>query len=470
MSVILFLLGILLPTCFGWVIVRAAEDGTPVLGRAERWAWGLVLGPTAMTMLTLCLERLHLVTFTITGFLVPMFALSAVLLAQLWLRGLLTVPTLSPWALDMRRSKTVRVLTIALIAWTALKLTAGAYGVFTVPTYWDDSFNNWNLRGKIFYQTQTFTLSIKNANGVVQEAQGVSSYPPALPLIKTWMSAIKGEWSDAFVNGVHVIWILGLLAAVYFTLRRRTDATVSILGTCAVLSLPLLLLHAFNPYAEIFVASHLFLVIASLLETADASDVSVFKSRMRLLAVTLGLLLFTKNEATVLYAPLIGVLTAWVLWKRWKHDPASRGDLTRTALLSLVIAAALILPWLIYKWTNSLTFGNAKAISDFTISFNKTAFDAIVFQVSHEPNFLLLPFVLPFLLITRWRQAFSGSILLLTLFVLAAVTLQIGIFVCVPSLANEAILQTGLNRGMVQIAPVAVLLAVLLGEKVLRER
>jgi hypothetical protein len=61
-----------------------------------------------------------------------------------------------------------------------------------------------------------------------------------------------------------------------------------------------------------------------------------------------------------------------------------------------------------------------------------------------------------------------GSKALLIAFVLTALVLQWGIFVFVTALATEAVKQTGLSRGMVHIAPVAVFVLVLLWEEILR--
>ena len=454
--------GILLPAAIGWLTVGLIAHRA-VLTKMEHASWSLILGPTLSMLVVFLLAGAGLTNFSLAGFLVPLILLLLILGGLAWKRRCLlpayTVP--APFTLP---TGWVRYAVIIFGLWTALKLLAGAYDLASVPTYWDDSFNNWNMRGKIFYEMQLPVLEIPVGNGVVQTAQGVSSYPPSLPLFKTWLSVIRGSWQEPLVNGVHLVWLAGLLLTFYVTLRRRYDALTALFGTCLLVSLPLVLIQSMNPYAEIFVASHLLLTVTALFHAAEAEEEGHAGAWMRLSGLSLGLLLFTKNEATVLYAPILLALAALTLTTLRRRGI----DVRKTAIAALALFALLALPWIAFKWMNGLTFGNAKAVSGVALGFSGKALFAIWHHLSHEPNEMLLPLALPLALLASGRKALRMPEAVLTLFVIGAVGLQLLLFLFVGALETEAVMQTGLSRGLVQVSPVALLLLILLVERMRR--
>lgn len=461
MTLAALLIGIAVPTTLGWLVIACVEGRKPVLGKRERLAWALSLGTTIMMFGTLVLHWIGAVRLNLPGFAIPAGTAILVLTVFVFFRGILRAtwnhrPELAPSApFSMGMKLTLGVL----LLWTCIKLAAGAYDLAGVPTYWDDSFNNWNMRGKMFYVQQELVLSIPVGNGVVQTESGVSSYPPTVPLMKTWLADVRGAWEEPLVNGVHFAWLLGLIASAYFFLRRNIGAFSSALGAYAVVSLPLLLIHGSNPYADIFVAAHVLLAAGCVLQVSK-TDGSQRLSWLRLSGLAIGLLAFTKNEALLLYAPVLVLLLGWQVFR---GAGANRPEERRALAIAAGIAAAVILPWLAFKWSHGLSFGNAKAVSSVSFGFSGMALQAIWFHLSHEPNWLLVPLALPLLMIANRKRGWN----VLTLFVTAVFVEQTVIFTFT-SLSNEAILQTGLSRGLLHIAPVAVLAAVLLADKLWR--
>ncbi len=358
---------------------------------------------------------------------------------------------------------------LLLLAWSALKLFAGAYDLVSVPTYWDDSFNNWNMRGKIFYESQKLLLEIPVGNGIVQSAQGVSSYPPTVPLMKTWMAVLGGSWQEPLANGVHVIWLAGLLGTFYLTLRRRVTRTAARLGLYALISLPLLLIHGSNPYADIFVAAHVLVVISTILGFEKSAEPKESAAWLRLFALGIGLLVFTKNEGLVLHAPLLGLLMLSAIVMKYKTGIIDTAKLRRWFGLAILVPLAITIPWLGFKWLNGLTFGNAKGISGISLTWNGQAVGAIWYHLTREPNWLLLPLFLPLLILARFRKLKTDE-KILGAFVFGSAALQFFIFTFVPALGTEAIMQTGLSRGLLQIAPAATLLAIICVARLMSER
>jgi hypothetical protein len=358
---------------------------------------------------------------------------------------------------------------ILLGIWTAVKIFAGAVDLFSVPTYWDDSFNNWNMRGKIFFVSEQLELTIPNGNGYIQNAEGVSSYPPSLPLIKTWLGDLRGSWEEPVVNGVHLLWFIGLILSFYLFLRRSETKAVSVFGVYLLVSLPLMLIHGTNPYAEIFLASHLFITVSCLINASRAKDTEELTSWLKLFGLAFGLLLFTKNEATVIYAPLLILMLAWIIREKLRGNRITPKQIKILAAKVALVAACLGLPWIAFKWFNGLTFGNAKSVTATQLGFSLNVLNAIWFQLTHEANWLLLPLSIPLVIILSGKRSFRFPIGILTAFVLLAIFIQFMIFTIAVPLHAEAVNQTGLNRGLLHIAPVALLLVILLTRQLMLE-
>lgn len=452
MTILLLCIGIAVPALVGWLLLVCVEARNPVLGRMERVAWSLALGPTLFFFVVMLAHWAGVVRLHLAGFCTVAAMLLVTLTLIAWRTGALHTALRAkgtPHA-SAPLPRAARLAVAILLLWTGIKLVAGGYNLLTVPTYWDDSFNNWNMRGKMFFLQEELVLQIPVGNGTIQNEAGVSSYPPTVPLMKTWLASLGGSWQEPLVNGVHIAWLLGLLATAYCLLRRHVSAMVALLGVYAIASLPLVLIHGTNPYADVFVAAHVLAAAGALFQSTVCSGAQR-SSWIRLCGIAIGLLTFTKNEGMMLYAPILGMLLCYVSMRRQPTE-------TRKAFGGAVLLAAMIaMPWLAFKWTHGLTFGNAKGISDIGIAFSPLAAQAIWFHLTRQPNWLLLPLLVPVTLLLAGRRNTN----VLTMFVLLAFAVQCIIFTGT-SLANEAILQTGISRGFLHIAPVAMVLCILL--------
>lgn len=471
MNLFAFLIGITLPALLGWAVLLLLERDHPVLGRTERMVWSLILGPTLFVLIAFVPHVLGLTRLNLVGFLVPAIVIFAIVLVLAVHQNALSVHAHIPASVPARSSlpRFVSIGILLLCVWTAVKMASGAYDLVSVPTYWDDSFNNWNMRGKVFFVTEELQLTIPVGNGVVQSAEGVGSYPPSLPLLKTWLSVLRGSWEEPLVNGVHLIWIVGLAGAFSFTLRRKFPVLPSLGGVYLLLSLPLLMIQGTNPYAEVMVASHVFLAVSCLYFLAQASEEKTLRTWLKLFAFSLGLMIFTKNEASVLYAPILLLICAWILRMKVKATVITHERLRSLLLRSILLAVVLAAPWITFKWLNGLTFGNAKSVSGMQLSFHALVLPSIWYHLTHEANWLLLPLLITLLIVVSGKHAFRLPEGVLTVFVLASVCAQFLIFTFTP-LATEALRQTGLSRGLLHIAPVGLLLVILLAEQLLQEK
>ncbi len=459
MTVIAFILGLLIPACNGWLVLRALEGNTRVLFRVERWIMGVVTG-LILTMLLSFVAHVTLgMPLHLWGFLAVQLITSAVTGAlYLWKGKNATPAPIAPASPPL--PKTLHFVFIILGIWIAIKvIVASVTFLLLTPTYLDDTLDNWNLRGKVYYVDQALTL-VMPAEDPVLSPKGVSSYPPPVPMAKAWMATIAGKWSDALANSIHVVWYIAAVSLVYFALRRKVTLGWALTGTYLLSSIPLYLMHGTNPYADAFVSVHVFLavsmVFSAVTETEEARRMAFF----RIGALQAALLTFTKNEGLLVYLPplLLILVVTLVLWKKTNRIPM------QSAMKILAwyggMLAALGLPWLIFKWSNGLTFGNAKPFTSLGFRWQENVLFSITVNTFFEANWIFLFPLLFALLIWRWRTAFTQTAVLSCFFLIVYIG-QAMLFLFT-ALSHEALRQTGYARGLVHLTPVVVLLVGLL--------
>jgi hypothetical protein len=452
-----FLIGVMLPTTSGWLMLGILEGKTPVLLRLERWVLGFVCGMTLTMFLT----------FLPAAFVGMPLTLATLLTIQLLTLAILFLlykrcPQVGNPALPVSVPMPLWMLTgfSFLGTWTALKIAAGSVLLLLLPSTFDDTVKNWNFRGKVFFTDHTL-LSERSEKLLGQ----LNSYPPTVSLSKTWLAFLSGSWSEGLVNSLHLLWFLAALALLYWSLRRVLPKAWSFLGVYVLASLPLFLMHGTQAYAEVFVAVHLFAALSMLFHAARAEDTAVRSSFLRLSAFLTALLPFTKNESLVLYLPAVLVTYGIVLFQMYRRRLLNRQALVKQVLWLLIPLCIVSVPWLLYKWSHGFVFGNAHNLSGMPIEFSPLALLTIGIGLFFEGNWLLLFPVLIVLFLLRPKEAFRSSTLTFTVPFLLVFLLQILLFTFTKTFAYEATMQTGFARGIVQILPIACFVAVLLLEK-----
>lgn len=483
-----FITGLLLPTLNGWLLVRIIEGKTPVLSSLERWATGFIVGLTGTMYVTFLVHIAGFVRLDRLGFLAVQIILIFLLATFHFLRQKSyrrSEPSCSSAdrrgsdpsgqrELDgkERRSFTwprwARILLTILLVWTFLKFLAAALTfTFLTPPYVDDAMDNWNLRGKIFFVNQELTLNLPS-NSPEGSTSGVSTYPPTVPLAKTWLAALAGTWEESLVNSIHPLWFLALLALLFGTLRATAGLWWGIFGLYLFGSLPLPLLHATNPYADMFLSAHIGAAACFLLRALSQPEKERSMRFLLLAALPIALLPFTKNEGLLLYFPPLALALALAVLHLARHGVFQRRDTFHILLWTTILVSSVLLPWLLFKWSHHLTFGNAKSVTSFwPLSWSQQSVHAIFVNTFFEGNWLLLFWLFFPLLAWQWRSAFRFPLLPLSLTFLLPYLLQIALYILTP-LATEAINQTGYARGLIHLLPIVILLTVLLLSQIRR--
>lgn len=436
-------------------------EGRSTLTWAERIAYGAVFGPTLTFYVTFLLHLTGLIPFTLVGFLIVQVLLLAALGSFYWLRvRKLETTEVQQISTRLSLARWAKILLGILLAWTAVKLVAMSAILIMTPVYQDDAFNNWNFRGKIYYVEERLQIGVLRQDGTLA-SDGVHSYPPTVPLTKTWIATLAGTWTDGLAGGVHLLWLGAALLLVYCTVRRHSSIVWALLGVYVLASLPLYMVHGSSAYADVFLSAHVLAALAPLLMALRTSDAHQCRAWLRIGALAAGLLVFTKNEAMLMHVPPLAVVTFVAVWWLHRTQRLSLRETVIAALWYIGLVLAVLIPWTAFKWANGLSFGNAKSISGLEVSWQSNVLYSLWITYLFEANWLVLPPVALALIAWRWRDSIRSPLVTITCFVMIVIIGQDLLFLFT-GISTEALRQTGSGRGIVHLLPAIVSLVMIL--------
>ena len=463
MNLFAFLIGVLLPTLNGTLALRLVEGKWTVLARMERLALGCMIGITLTMYLVFLLHILSGAPLVLITFLSVQILCSIILLILCHYFKVLPLLFESVFTEKEPLSRLMIGITTVIGLWMLAKiLIATTAFLLLSPTFLDDSLDNWNMRGKLYFVNHELTLVLPNEDPLTSP-KGVSSYPPTVPLMKTWLATIKGDWNEPLVNSVQVVWYLSALILLYFAIRRHTGRVWAIFGTYILGSIPLYLIHGTNAYADTFLSVHVFAAISMLFHALHAKTSHERMTFLHIGALATALLPFTKNEAMLVYLPPLLLLLCIALWQMHRTAVLSTSQLLHVIFRYGIGLLCVAGPWLLWKWSNGLTFGNGKSFTGLGFGWQKNVLQAIFVNTFFEGNWLLLFPLLFALIVWKWRAAFSNYALLTSFFLMMYVGQ--GLLYLFTGLSTEALRQTGYARGLVQLMPTIILLTTLLLSK-----
>lgn len=453
-----FIIGVLLPTLTGYLVVRALEYRQAVLSWPERLAFALIIGPTGTLWLT-DLFALWTGLHIGLGLLLSLQVLAlGICLFLDWKNRLQPLAPAVP--IRNTRAKWLQIGLGILLGLSILKvIVAASVLTMQVPTFFDDSRDNWNLRAKMIVETGSIPLQIPNEESA---GGGVASYPATIPLFKAWLVSLNGGWSEGLVNSLHLVWLAAAALLVGGAVARRRSLAWGFAAANGLLGLPLLVIHGLHAYTDVCVAVHVAAVILAFSEADQAHSRESFLSWLGLGIVVTALLPALKNEGLAIFFPSAALLLLIVLARSVRRGDSS-GREAGVALAAAIGAAVItVAPWLVFKWQHGLTFGNAHAVSDSVFGWQAGVLGAFRYQLFSEGNWLILPGLAVGLLTLRWRTAFDGRFILLTVSCLWIFVIMSALFLFNGDLGHEALRQTGYGRAMVQVAVSWVLMTFLL--------
>lgn len=485
MLVLALLLAILLPMILGAVVLLSLEGTTRVLSWLERLTLGFVSGMTLLTYAAFIGNVAMGLPFSTLGFLGTWVVLVLIALACAYVRGvrieiangkwrIANMSLLEPGASSqfpptprLRGAGALRnyplwskILVGIFVCTVIIRICMGAMVAATTPPYFDDTLNNWNLRGKLYYATQTYTLLLPMQKpGEVPSA--LSAYPPMVPLAKAFTATLAGTWSDGLVDILHVSWFIAVLLIVFAFLRRHSGTLWACVGAGVLGSLPLFLMHGVNAYSDIAMSGHIAAALTFLCTAVMATSPRERETAFRIAIFFAALFPFVKNEGLLLYlttfAAFASLSIIYLLWQ--KH--MEKKEALRLIVFGVACAALLILPWLMFKWMNNMPFGNAKAVSNLQVGWQQGVLFAVTINTFFEGNWNILFALFLLLLGWQWKMAWRTPVVILVGFILLLWVAQILLFLFT-SLSYEALMQTGYARGLIHLVPLVVCVTITL--------
>ena len=488
MSILLTLFALLLFLIEGFLLVRLLEGEHPILSHTERIAYGFLLGGSVFSYSAFWLVLIGL-PLTFAGMLIVHILLLLVLGGFfLWrLHGVtaLRSPLLPVSPLAEPKSRRLSFLIAWCVVWTLVKVMTGGYDLLSTPSYFNDTYASWNMRAKVFFVEESLLLGREPTDEYFFGGR-VPSYPLTVHLSKVWIAKTVGNWNESAVNSIHLFWFLALLGIFFSALKRELNAAWAIAGTAALVSLPLLLVHGVNAYSDVLMGGFVFAALYSFYRWMKEGDEGAKRSWLLIFAGFSAAMIFVKNEALLIFIPTIGILFAYACSKApsTKHQILNKSQALNPKRVSawnlgfisdlgfgiwdfliwLLIVSSVVVPWTLFKWFEGLTFGNATAVSGFSLEVHEGVAFAVEGDLLYTGSYLLFFPLFLLLLFMGWRFYLRKSLGALVAFFLIVLLGEFCIYLLTP-LATEAIRHTGFGRGMVHILPVGMFISMLIVQK-----
>ena len=245
-----------LPWLLGVVWLRAR------LLRADNITWPVLLGYGYLSgalITTLAMRLLDLLGMRL-GFLNIALVLVVLIALGIWAgRGM-------PWH-RLRMGSDWRALTgwhkaafTGLLALVVIRLAGLGLEIIWQPLYSWDAWSQWATKARVWYEAGHLTPFAPpdiwlQGGGVYYDR--APHYPPAIPLLQTWVNFGMGRWDDALMNLPWLMCAIALVMAFYGQARQWGIAPLfSMMFTYFLISLPLLDAHvALAGNADLFLGA-----------------------------------------------------------------------------------------------------------------------------------------------------------------------------------------------------------------------
>jgi hypothetical protein len=225
------------------------------------------------------------------------------------------------------------------LAMLALRLGTLAIEVLLRPLFAWDAWSQWATKAKVWAGLRDIVPFVGFDDWLARKpgyTDTAPHYPPAIPLLQTWMALALGRWDDALVNLPWLAAFVALGLGLFGQLRRLgTGTSWAIVATYLALSLPLLNVHvALAGYADFHIAAVYALAVLALADWEERGG----RGALLLLVATGCLLPLLKIPGVAWLGTLaVGLVLAALGTARMR---IAGGAL---ALLALVAAATILL-------------------------------------------------------------------------------------------------------------------------------
>ena len=349
------------------------------------------------------------------------------------------------------------IVSLAWRSWIALR------EILLRPTFPWDAWDAWAVKSKTWFLLGHYAPFVSMHDWLLHpttpDYTGPAwSYPAALGWIQVWFASAAGGWIEPLINLPWFALWLGLLLGHYGQWRAlglsrmRAMAFVYFLG-----SLPLLITHvALAGYADLWLASVFGFGVLAWLRWVERRE----RAQLAIAAICALLLPLLKLEGAVWLLLLAGVAGFGLLpWRGRRYIAAA---VLAVMVLGIAIGK-LALPLFGLGWVDiGMHSIDVPVIGKLAVAWHGAAFNGILYSLFAQPNWHLLWWLAPVIVIWRWRELRTNhSLRLFGSLLLAGIGFLLFLFLFTDA-ARWAESYTAINRLVMHIVPAVVTLLALL--------
>jgi hypothetical protein len=353
------------------------------------------------------------------------------------------------------------LLSLVWRAWIALR------EILLRPTYPWDAWDAWAVKSKTWVLLGHYVPFVPMqewiANPTLDAHTSLAwAYPSTLAWMQVWFASAAGGWIEQLVNlPWFALWV-GLLLGHYGQWRALGVARrPALAGMYALGSLPLINVHvALAGYADLWVATVFgFAVLAWLRWLQTRSPLHLVVAAIWALSLPL-----LKLEGAVWLLLLAATIGFGLLRRRWRRRVGL------ALLLALVIALMLghfKIPVPGLGWVEVARVGvDIPGFGRLAFAWHGAALSGVLSSLFTQPNWHLLWWLAPFIVVWRWRELVASEPLRRVGALLCAAIVFLLFLFLLTDAASWAEHYTAVNRLLMHIVPALVTFLVLLLRRV----
>ena len=325
------------------------------------------------------------------------------------------------------------------------------------PTFPWDAWDAWAVKSKTWFLLGHYAPFVSMSDWLAQPAKelytGIAwAYPATLGWMQVWFASAAGGWIEPQVNlPWFALWV-GLLLGHYGQWRALgVSRVIALAGMYALGSLPLLDVHvALAGYADLWLAAMLGFAALAWLRWRRERDVG----QLLVAIVCVVLLPAIKLEGAVWLVLCVAVAVYDVLPRRWRRWALAA---SACALLLLACVRHIALPVPGLGWVQITHAGIVvPGLGEYALHFNADALLSLLNSLFVQPNWHLLWWLVPGIVLWRWRALREDAALRhLGAFVLLGFAFLCFLFTCTDA-SRWAESYTAVNRLILQLVPATV--------------
>jgi hypothetical protein len=345
----------------------------------------------------------------------------------------------------------VALASLVLRGWLMLR------EIWLRPTFPWDAWDAWAVKSKTWFLLGHYAPFVSMPDWLAQPGRelytGVAwAYPATLAWMQVWFASAAGGWIEPQVNlPWFALWI-GLLLGHYGQWRALgVSRVIALSGMYALGSLPLLDVHvALAGYADLWLATMLGFAALAWLRWRRERDVG----QLVVAIVCAVLLPAIKLEGAIWLLLCLAVAVYDILPRRWRRLALGA---VAAVLLLLIFVSRVALPVPGLGWVQ-ITHSSivVPALGEYALRFNADALLSLLNSLFVQPNWHLLWWLAPGIVLWRWRALREDAALRhLGAFVLLGFAFLIFLFTCTDA-SRWAESYTAINRLILQLVPATV--------------